>query len=167
MDDAYLAVIETPVGDTGEVEIEYLVSLSLPKLETVTLGEQGPPGLQGIPGPAGGTALQRTAGQALSALRAVYELDGQVFYLDYRDATHIDLLLGITLTAAQPSAPINVQRSGSLEDAGWSWTPGPVWLGVDGALSQTPPSDGYDVLLGAAVSATRITLNLNAPIELE
>lgn len=167
MDDAYLAVLEVPLGETGEVELEYLASLHSPELQTVTLGEQGPPGLQGIPGPAGGTALQRTAGQALSALRAVYELDGQVLYLDYRDAAHIDLLLGITLTAAQLGEPINVQRSGPLEDAGWSWTPGPVWLGVDGALSQTPPSDGYDVLLGAAVSTTRITLNLNDPIELE
>ena len=167
MDDAYLAVLELPLGDTGEVELEYLVSLSVPELQTATLGEQGPPGLQGIPGPSGGSAMQRTAGQPLSALRAVYELDGQVFYLDYRDTDHIDLLLGITLTAAELAAPVNIQRSGALDDSGWSWAPGPVWLGADGALTQTPPAAGYDVLIGAAVSATRITLNLTDPIELE
>lgn len=167
MDETYLAVIETPVGDTGEVEIEYLVSLQMPELETVAVGEQGPPGIPGVPGPAGGSAFQRTAGQIVSALRAVYELDGQVFYLDYRDAEHINLLLGITLTAAQALEPINVQRSGVLDDDSWNWAPGPVWLGADGALTQTPPTEGFDVLLGAAVSATRITLNLNDPIELE
>lgn len=167
MDDAYLAVIETPVGDTGEVAIEYLASLQMPELETLTVGEQGPPGIPGAPGPAGGSAFQRLAGQTLSALRAVYELDGEVFVLDYRDAAHINLALGITLTAAQVGEPINVQRSGVLDDAGWSWTAGPVWLGVDGALTQAPPADGFDVLIGSAVSATRLILNIQDPIDLE
>lgn len=167
MDDAYIAVIETPVGDSTEVERDYLVSLSLPELETVTLGEQGPPGLPGAPGPAGGSAFQRSAGETLSALRAVYELDGVVRYLDYRDAEHVDLLLGLTLTAATPGAPVNIQRSGPIDDAGWNWAPGPVWLGPAGTLTQAPPAEGYDVLIGAAMSATRLTLNLQAPIDLE
>lgn len=136
-------------------------------LFTAVGGRQGPQGIRGVPGPDGGSALQRIAGETLSALRAVYELNGQVFYLDYRDSAHIDLLLGITLTAADMSATVDLQRSSFIDDSGWSWTPGRVWLGVDGALTQTPPADGYDVLIGAAVSATRITLNITDPIELE
>lgn len=167
MDDAYLAVIETPIGDSAEVERDYLVSLSLPELEMATLGEQGPPGLPGVPGPAGGSAFQRTAGETLSALRAVYELDGVVRYLDSQDDEHIDLLLGLTLTAATPGAAVNIQRSGPIDDAGWNWTPGPVWLGPAGTLTQTPPAEGYDVLIGAAMSATRLTLNIQDPITLE
>ena len=132
----------------------------------VATGEQGPAGRPGEPGPAGGSAFQRTAGEALSALRAVYELDGQVRYLDYRDEDNIDLLLGLTLTAANLGEQTNIQRSGPIDDSGWSWTPGPVWLGAAGALTQNPPADGFDVLIGAAVSATRITLNLQQPIEL-
>lgn len=124
-------------------------------------------GQQGIPGPAGGQSFQRLAGETLSALRLVYELDGEVFALDSGDADHIDMLLGITLTAAAAGEPVNVQRSGVIDDAGWSWTPGLVWLGVDGRLTQTPPADGFDVLIGAATSATRITLNITDPIELE
>lgn len=132
----------------------------------VAAGEQGPPGRPGEPGPAGGSAFQRTAGETLSALRAVYELNGQVRYLDYRDEDNIDLLLGLTLTAAASGELTNIQRSGPIDDSGWNWTPGPVWLGAAGALTQTPPADGFDVLIGAAVSATRITLNLQQPIEL-
>lgn len=127
----------------------------------------GPRGTQGEPGPAGGSALQRQAGEALSALLAVYELGGEVFRLDYRDVDHIDLLLGITLTAAPLGQAVNVQRSGALDDAGWSWAPGRVWLGANGSLTQTPAVDGYDVLIGSAVSANRIILNLQDPIELE
>jgi len=132
----------------------------------ILAGQRGPQGV-GIPGPAGGSAVQRTFGETLSALRAVYELDNQVFALDYRDDEHIDLLLGITLTAGALGQVGNVQRSGAIDDAGWSWTPGPVWLGANGALTQVSPVDGYDVLIGSANSATRITLNLQDPINLE
>lgn len=144
---------------------EYAVGLE-PDAETavVMAGEQGPPG---PPGPTGGSALQRTAGETLSALRAVYELDGLVRALDYRDATHIDLLLGLSLTAAPEGGPVNVQRSGVLEDSSWNWLPGRIYLGANGSLTQAPPADGYCVLLGAATSATRITLNLQDPIDLE
>lgn len=159
-------------GDSAPLVIEHLreyaVTVDLPAdVLVVAMGEQGPPGIPGAPGPEVGSAVQRTAGATLSALRAVYELDGQVFYLDYRDAAHIDLLLGITLTAATAGQPINVQRAGPIDDSGWNWTPGRIWLGVDGALTQTPPTDGFDALIGAAVSATRITLNITDPIELE
>lgn len=166
-DQTYLAVLEVRNVETAEVEREYCVVLEQPVVELLTLGEQGPPGPAGEPGPEGGTSLQRIAGEVLSALRVVYELDDEVRILDYRDAAHIDLLLGITLTAADPGVAVNVQRTGVIEDSAWSWTPGPVWLGVNGALTQTPPSDGFDVLLGAAPSATRINLDLQPPIHLE
>lgn len=141
------------------------------KVERVVLLEvagQGPPGIQGPPGPAGGSSLQRTAGETVSALRVAYEHDnGRVYALDYADADHIDALLGITLTAADAGQPVNVQRSGAIDDDGWNWTPGRVFLGAGGALTQSPPADGFDVLIGVAVSATRLILNLQDPIELE
>ncbi|MFI8479631.1 hypothetical protein ACIGCM_03580 [Pseudomonas sp. NPDC078700] len=147
---------------------EYAVTLG-PDSEpvVVTVGEQGPPGKAGQPGPAGGSALQRQAGETLSALLVVYEQDDQVFRLDYRDGENIDQMLGITLSAADIGADLNVQRSGPLDDAGWNWALGRVWLGANGSLTQTPALDGYDVLIGSAVSATRIILNLQDPIELE
>lgn len=127
---------------------------------------RGPEGPQGVPGPDGGSAFARVAGETISALRVVYEIDGRVFYLDAGDAEHIDLLLGITLTAAGTGETVNVQRSGAIDDAAWSWQPGRVWLGSDGSLTQTPPADGFAVLIGAAVSATRITLNIQDAIQL-
>jgi hypothetical protein len=97
----------------------------------------------------------------------VYELDGAVHALSADDALHIDLLLGITLTAAQAGDPVNVQRLGAIEDDSWNWVPGRVYLGAEGALTQTPPTSGFDLLIGAATSATRIALNLQDPISLE
>lgn len=124
-------------------------------------------GARGKAGPEGGSAIQRVAGEVLSALFVVYEQGGEVFRLDYRDGEHIDQVLGITLTAAPLGQAVNVQRSGAVDDAGWNWALGRVWLGANGSLTQTPAVDGYDVLIGSAVSPTRITLNLQDPIELE
>lgn len=111
--------------------------------------------------------MQRFAGEVLSALRVVYEQAGQVFALDYRDDDHIDLALGITLTAAGAGEPINIQRFGTLDDASWSWSLGRVYLGADGGMTQVPPDDGYQVLIGAAVGPNRLTINFTDPIELE
>ena len=148
-----------------DCEQEYAVTHEpAAEVQLVLAGDQGPPG---PPGPAGGAAVQRLAGSELSALRAVYELDGYVYPLDYRDSAHIDLLLGVTLTAADAGQPVNVQRLGAVDDGGWSWQPGRVWLGATGSLTQTPPTDGYDVLIGAAVASGRLLLNLQDPLELE
>lgn len=136
------------------------------RVAVVVPGGQGPAGGQGIPGPAGGSAIQRTAGEVLSALRLVYEEDDKVFLLTEDDGEHIFQVLGLTMTAADTGDEINVQRSGPIDDAGWSWTPGPVWLGTSGNLTQTPPSGGFDLMVGVALSATRILLDLQQPIDL-
>lgn len=166
--EAYVLVVE---ADADPVLVEggddCVITQEQTEVVVIAAAEQGPPGPQGIPGPAGGSSLQRLAGEVVSALRVLYELDGEVFVLDYRDAEHIDLVLGVSLTAAEAGQPLNVQRTGVIEDVGWSWQPGRIWLGIDGQLTQTPPVDGFDVLLGAAVSATRITLNIQDPIEQE
>ena len=131
-------------------------------------GEQGPPGPQGPIGPSGGAAFERMSAGALSALVVVWEdAAGVVRPMDYRDEDHIDLLAGITLTATSSAGPVNVQRSGPLDDSAWNWTPGRVWLGANGALTQTPPADGFDVLVGYVVSPTRIYLDMQDNIELE
>ena len=145
-----------------EADAEYAVTHDMaPEVRLISSGDQGPPG------PPGGVVIQRSAGHLISALRVVYEASGLVYVLDYRDAAHIDLLVGITMTAADGGAPIAIQRAGEISDSGWAWTPGRVYLGVAGQLTQTPPETGYSVLIGSAVSATRIILNLQDPIELE
>lgn len=132
----------------------------------VGTGGQGPGGPPGEPGPAGGSSVQRTAGETISALRLVYELNDQVFYLDAADGEHVDLVCGVTLTSATTGQPINVQSSGPMDDSAWSWAPGPVWLGADGLLTQAPPEAGYLLYVGRAVSSTRLIINIDQPVEL-
>lgn len=135
-----------------------------PQRAVVVAGLRGAQGKQGLPG---GSSFTRTVGEPVSALRVVYELDGRVYVLSSADAGHIDLLLGVTITAAAGIGDsIEIQRSGDIEDSGWSWQPGRIWLGSDGRLTQIPPTEGFDVLIGTAVSGTRVILNIQDAIKL-
>lgn len=127
------------------------------------------PVLQGAPGPAGGTTFSRVAAAPLSALVVVWESPtGEVLPLDYRDADHIDLIAGITTTAAQVAGDsVQVQLAGLLDVSGLGLVPGRVWLGAAGALTQTPPADGFDVLVGRVVSGQRLYLSFTDHIHLE
>lgn len=137
--------------------------------ELLTECQQGPPGPPGIPGPAGGQVLQRKAGMDTSALLVVYEdLFGSVWPADPDAESDVLALLGVTVSAAEGGQPINVQRMGYIDDAAWQLKPGKrVFLGRQGRLTQEPPEAGYDVLIGMAISATRLLLNIQDPIELE
>lgn len=115
-----------------------------------------------------GSAFIRVAGEPISALRAVYELpDGTVWPLSADDAEHIDLLAGITITSAAAGQEITVQRAGPLDAAGLNLQPGRVWLGMGGALTQTPPENGFDTLLGYATAEQRLYIDISESILLE
>ena len=137
-------------------------------VQIVSVAEQGPPGPPGPPGPAGGTSHVRNSAAALSALLVVWEDElGVVRPLDSTDEDHIDLLCGLTITGTSSVGPVTVQRTGAVDDTAWAWTPGRVYLGAGGSLTQTPPNNGFDVLVGVAVSPTRLLLDFQDPIEME
>jgi hypothetical protein len=110
-------------------------------------------------------AVSRTAGETLSALRCVWEDNsGKVWLLDADDTAHAALFAGVTTTAGQSGAQVTVQRAGVLDAGGLNLTPGPVWLGTNGALTQTPPTGGCDLYIGAAVAGSRLILSPAEPI---
>lgn len=119
------------------------------------------------PMPENGSAIVRQAGETISALKFLYEFDGQVFALGNVDEVNIYRWVGIALNAADPGEQVTIQRSGSLEDSNWNWVDGErVYLGLNGTLTQTVPVVGYQQLIGTAVSTKRILLNIQDPIEL-
>ncbi|WP_240466932.1 hypothetical protein [Comamonas sp. lk] len=160
-------VVETAKNpEVVEVRTVEAVTEIQQEFVVVTEGIQGPPG---IPGPAGGQVLQRTAGMDTSALLVVYEdLNGAVWPADPDVERDVLALLGVTVSAAAGGQPINVQRLGHIDDAAWQLQPGKrVFLGRQGRLTQEPPKAGYDVLIGMALTASRLLLNFQDPIELE
>ncbi len=78
--DAYIAAIEFKSLESGETDVEYLVSLQAPDIHTLSAGEQGPAGRPGIPGPAGGVSETSPA--------FTYAAAGRVSRIDYASGAY-------------------------------------------------------------------------------
>lgn len=136
--------------------------------------EVGPgiPGPPGPPGPAGSAALL-AAGEAtipLSGHRVVTPgPDGMLGYASNDDPDHLAAPLWVTLGAAGAGAPVSALMIGPLTEPSWNWTPGPVYLGINGMLTQTPPTAPAALFLaqvGAAIGPTTIIVDRSPSIHL-
>jgi len=140
------------------------------RTSTVTVGSQGTQGPQGLPGPAGDNGFDRIADGAIGGHRIVRSTGAEtVAYASNDDADHGDDTVGISLNAADDAGAVTVIRTGTVEHNGWSWTPGlPVFLGTNGALTQTEPvADGPAAFIqevGHAQSATALFVDIQPPI---
>lgn len=123
-------------------------------------------GLTPPPLPTGGESVVRTAGETISALKAVYELGGLVYALDSQDVLHAPLYIGLALSAATAGNDIVIQRAGTIDDSGWSWPGGEVFVGLAGALTAVPPVSGFKLIVGNSPSPQRINLTFDTPVYL-
>ena len=105
---------------------------------------------------AGGESV--IAGEAIGGGRAI-TAEGL-----YPTAATLDLIIGITLGAALSGAAASYVSAGVMEEAGWTWTPAlPIYAGALGVLTQTEPV-GTMRRIGTAVTATKITVDLQPTI---
>lgn len=124
------------------------------------------PGPPGPAGPAGGSRT-RNAGSAVSGHRIVAELaDGTFVHADATTAGHANRIAGVSLNAAVSGDPVTAISEGRIEDAALSLTAGlPVFLGLDGALTQSPPAAPAFVLpIGAALAEHVLQVRIGRPI---
>ena len=76
---SFLLALEIPATETAQASVEYAVALTVPELQVVTLGEQGPPGPPGLDAPgSGGTPII----SADPANRLIQGNDGGLHVLD-------------------------------------------------------------------------------------
>jgi hypothetical protein len=68
------------------------------------------------------------------------QVNGQLNYASNDNVAHLAAPLWITTGAASPGSPVDVLITGLMVEPSWSWTPGPVYLGANGQLTQTPPA---------------------------
>ena len=109
--------------------------------------------------------ITANAAQALSGHRAVLITPSDE--ADYPAlATVLDgqLIAGITAGAAAQGDPVTIHTAGPITEPGWTWTPGPVFAGDNGVLTQTPPAGSWVRMIGMAVSPTKIIINLQPVI---
>lgn len=135
---------------------------------TVEVGTRGLQGTQGEPGAGGDQIIDaRIAANTLGGHRIVRVVAGEVDYASADDLEHMDDVLGLTLAAAAQGASVQVLREGSITEPSWSWSPGePLFLGINGLITQTPGANAFDLPVGYAETATTAYITIGTPIEL-
>lgn len=134
-----------------------------PEKQLIDTGaKQGIPGPPGPPGPAGGTSAEYPVGTTIFGLRAVRADGGLLYHPDLQDVSHAMQTFGIALQSASAGLVL-VQLSGQLTEQSWTWTPGAVYCGQDGQLTQAIPPTGWLLSIGRAVSPTTINIDIDTP----
>ena len=151
------------IDDESEIIIEVDTDV-----EVLEAAAQGPRGPQGIPGPAGGATTVTVGAAPISGHTAVaLDSDGLLVYADCTNPAHIGAVQGVVGNAYSTGDLAVVQTDFDLVHAGWSFSPGPVLVGLSGSLVQTlPPGAVFAQVVGFALAPTRIRVDVQPPIVL-
>lgn len=111
-------------------------------------------------------AMTAVAGEAVGGHRAVViDAAGLAWYADRATADNMNRIAGITQGAAALGGLLTITSKGRLPEPSWSWTPFlPIFLGHNGLLTQTPPTDGFQIVLGTALDATTMFVSPSSPL---
>jgi hypothetical protein len=94
---------------------------------------------------------------------------GVMEYADCTNAAHVGRPVGMSSGAISPFGSSFLLTNGYLDEPSWTWTPGQtLYLGTNGMpvpYASLPGGRIFELTIGAAVTATRIQLNIaNTPI---
>jgi len=129
-----------------------------------------------IAGMGGGSALEieLTAAENLAIGDVVYiDANGKLAKAIHNSTRDIATVAGMVMEAVSANATAKLSFAGKIDLTGWSGgnlTPGSrYFLNGSGAISATPPSSAnqYVVLVGEALDATTLALNIDVPVLLK
>lgn len=124
----------------------------------------GARGLPGPVGPGGSPTVTATAARALSGHRALILTASGADYPDLATAGDGERIVGLSTGAAALGGTVTLQLGGEMVESSWSWTPGPVFAGDDGVLTQSPPSGAWLRQVAVAFAPTRMVIDLRPSI---
>lgn len=133
----------------------------LPEL-SIMLPEQGPPGPQGLQGPAGGQSYY-TAATALSGHRAVaLNMEGEAVYADHTTPSTL-ALVGLSSQAVIEGESFSVVSAGLLNYPPADLTPDQaVFLSTEGFITQTLPQTHWLRVIGVAVAPGLLSVDIGS-----
>ena len=149
------------IDDESEIIIEVDTDV-----EVLEVAAQGPRGPQGVPGPAGGATTFTVGATPLSGHSAVAaDAAGLLIKADCTNLAHRGAVLGLLANAYSPGDQAVVQTDLTLEHSGWTWTPGPVFVGTAGQLTQALPIGAvFSQVVAHALSPTLVLVDIQPPI---
>lgn len=116
------------------------------------------------------TAIENTfvSSGAISAHVALYadEING-ILVANPSILTQQDRIIGVTKTSAAASGEtVTFVAEGLLVDPSFTFTPGPVYVGSGGSLTQVKPTSDLLIQIGIAISLTELLVSIKPSIRL-
>lgn len=163
-----MTVVQTPTTQILTVEQPDAQVLTVGESTThvLTASDQGAPGPRGLQGPPGGATLVRVGATPLSGhTAAALDADGTLVAADCTLPPHCGAVLGVVTQAWNAGEDAQVQAAFPLVHAGWTWVPGPVFVGTAGQLTQALPDGAvFAQVIGLAVSETCVLIDPQPPV---
>ena len=98
----------------------------------------------------------------LSGQRIIANTANGVVYASRDLLETVQTVLGFTKTAG---TVVEVIVQGVYSDPTMAWDPVfPLWLGINGELTQVRPTTGYLLEVGKVITPTEIVINIQSPI---
>lgn len=123
--------------------------------------EQGPPGPPGE-----SAAIYINSAISLSGHRVVKTIPEGCTYADSTNIEDIGKILGVTFTSSDINTNAQVRIFSEIVENSWSFVLGPVYLGVNGYLTQTIPTTGFVQQIGIATAQNTLVIQIQPPIQL-
>lgn len=114
-------------------------------------------------GGGGATMLYGVSSQPIGGHRVVA---APLTDIQYANSSTLFVILGITTGSADAGSQIEIAVEGEIDEPTWNWTPGPVYVGVNGLLTQVAPSTGVVQQIGVALASTKILIRIGPAIKL-
>lgn len=160
----------TVSGSQAAVKVPSQTPVPVPVVDATKILEVAAPGPQGQRGPAGSALFDRIASTTLSGHRVVRSTGANTCgYASAADPSHADDVLGLTTGAAMAQQVVTLVEGSAFTEPSWAWTPQePVYLGLDGLLTQTPltaeEGAAFVLPMGFAQSPTTLFIRVGTPI---
>lgn len=129
-------------------------------VEVAEVGLTGPVGPTGPQGPGADAPTGMLAGHILSGHRLVVPAPGDtVVYADHGNPSDLGRPVWLTTAAAVQGSSAILAAYGLVTESSWAWSLGPIYVGANGLMVQTPPATGYSRQIGTAVDTDTIWLD--------
>ncbi len=143
------------------VDQSAIVTTTQTVINTAVVGYTGP---QGPKGDNGTPNITLTAGADLSGHTPVYCIAGVVYPMSHDQIGHVNRCIGITTGAALTGQDIIVNPGGELTGYVGLTPNEPIYVGLNGVLTQLPPATGFIQQIGVALTATSLNVQIQPAI---
>jgi hypothetical protein len=101
---------------------------------------------------------------ALGPMTVVREVNpGEVDAVDASDASHVNGIIGIDEEGGDAETTCAITCWGQASNGDFGFSPGPIYAGASGSITQDLTGLAFIKVLGEAVDSTHININLGSP----